>query len=311
MKFTLIVALLCLSLVPALGEDAPSAKSPAGRVDEAAQSTYGYIKLKDGRELKGDIVETIDGMKIVTPIGAITFPRSEIVSIRYLTPEEKAQLEVKSKQADSPKTNSSAPVKQDNVDKPVKKPEEPSVANEREVLAKLNLARTKPQEFAKLLEEHKNRFDPSKGNIYTTPFGENITTSEGVAAVNEAIAFLKIQKPLSSLSFSTALSRAAKDHVADMGPKAGRGHVGSDNSNLTQRMQRYGTVVFPNGENIGYGRNTAQDFVMKLVIDDGVASRGHRTNIFNPEFKIVGIALGPHKQYEYMCVMDFAQGFSN
>jgi len=48
---------------------------------------------------------------------------------------------------------------------------------------------------------------------------------------------------------------------------------------------------------------------MNLIIDDGVPDRGHRTNIFNPEFKTVGLFLGEHKDLEYITVMDFSGGF--
>ena len=36
--------------------------------------------------------------------------------------------------------------------------------------------------------------------------------------------------------------------------------------------------------------------------------RGHRDNIFNPRYRLVGGAVGPHKGYRDMCVMDFAGG---
>jgi uncharacterized protein YkwD len=37
------------------------------------------------------------------------------------------------------------------------------------------------------------------------------------------------------------------------------------------------------------GRDHALQTIMGLIIDDGVKSRGHRINIFNPSYKYVGI----------------------
>jgi len=46
---------------------------------------------------------------------------------------------------------------------------------------------------------------------------------------------------------------------------------------------------------------------MSLVIDDGVPSRGHRNNIFNIDFNLVGSALSKHKVYNWCCVIDFSK----
>jgi uncharacterized protein YkwD len=47
-----------------------------------------------------------------------------------------------------------------------------------------------------------------------------------------------------------------------------------------------------------------------LIVDDGVPARGHRKNCFNPDFNVVGIAVGSHKVHKYTCVMDFATAIS-
>ena len=46
-----------------------------------------------------------------------------------------------------------------------------------------------------------------------------------------------------------------------------------------------------------------------MIVDDGVSSRGHRTNIFNPAFKVMACFSGEHKQYETMTTIDYAGGF--
>ena len=41
----------------------------------------------------------------------------------------------------------------------------------------------------------------------------------------------------------------------------------------------------------------------------GAASRGHRKNILNPKFKVVGLGVGKHKTMRHMCCMTLAGGY--
>jgi uncharacterized protein YkwD len=63
------------------------------------------------------------------------------------------------------------------------------------------------------------------------------------------------------------------------------------------------------GENITWGRYTSDDAMYSLLVDDGVPSRGHRVNIFNPDFTKVGIHTCTHASYGYMVVMVYAGEF--
>ena len=89
--------------------------------------------------------------------------------------------------------------------------------NEIGVLDEMNLARTKPAEYANYVEEHKKNF---KGFFVVVIDGrKNTRTVEGLKAVDEAIAFLKTAGPMPALSPSRALTLAARDHVKDLGPR--------------------------------------------------------------------------------------------
>ena len=184
----------------------------------------------------------------------------------------------------------------------------PDSALEREVLAELNRARTDPQGFADRLERTLAHY---RGTDYHRP-GDRviIVTTEGPAAVLEAIRVLRASAPLPALGASRGLSLAALDHVRDQGPKGVVGHAGSDGSRAPQRADRHGRWNELISENIEYGSGTAFEVVANLIVDDGVPSRGHRHNIFSAGIRVAGVGCGAHATYRRMCVVVHAAEYA-
>ena len=79
---------------------------------------------------------------------------------------------------------------------------------------------------------------------------------------------------------------------------------------MTSRIERYGKWSITCGENLSFGQKSGKDIITQLLIDDGVANRGHRGNIFNNVFGVIGTHYGEHKQYEAMCTIDYCGGFA-
>jgi uncharacterized protein YkwD len=179
---------------------------------------------------------------------------------------------------------------------------------ESEIIGEINLARSQPQVYAKFLEETKKYYS---GNQLRYPGRPSETTVEGLAAIDEAIRFLRAQSPLPSLSVFKGMSLAARDHSRDLGTSGNTGHKGSDGSTPNVRVSRYGNWLNAIGENIVYqAAVSARESVMGLIVDDGVAGRGHRKNIFDASYRATGIALGARSNLGTLCVITFAGGFT-
>lgn len=176
-------------------------------------------------------------------------------------------------------------------------------ALEKEILRELNLARTQPAQYAEFVAQMKSYYD---GKLFQRPNEETVLTEEGVAAVEEAVRFLRKVKPLSPLSPSRGLSLAARDHVAEQGPRGAIGHRSRDGSTISDRLNRYGRWQEATAENISYGESQARMIVAVWIIDDGVPERGHRDNLFNKDLKIAGVSCGAHAAFKSICVVDFA-----
>jgi uncharacterized protein YkwD len=176
---------------------------------------------------------------------------------------------------------------------------------EKEVLHELNKVRTNPRAYALYLKEERQYYS---GLDINKPGEITLRTQEGLAALDECIAALNKARPASPLYPHEGLSKAAKWLAADQGKTGHTGHTGSDGSTLTQRVVRYCPENYAGiGENISYGSSEARQIVIQLLIDDGVPSRGHRTNIMDDAFDCCGIAINTHPMYEYLCVMDFGK----
>lgn len=186
------------------------------------------------------------------------------------------------------------------------KPELLGSAQEREILAEINLARTNPTQYLRYLQEFKPFYH---GKEVKYADGSTLVTNEGVSALEEAIDFVRSLKPLPPLELRKGLVLGAKDHVNDLAKTGQSGHRGSDGSILEDRLNRYGSWSDSVGEDIVYRSRKAREDVIGLIIDDGVKSRGHRKNIFKSDFHVIGLALSPPAKSPAMCVITFAGGF--
>lgn len=174
---------------------------------------------------------------------------------------------------------------------------------EAQVLDRINYARQHPQEYAAQLRDYRRYFE---GRLLYLPGDPNgVITNEGVDAVDEAIDFLERQSPLPALSHGQLLELAARDHAGEQGPIGGRGHVSPDGASPGERVRRHGGDIYV-GEGISYGYDQADAVVRQLIVDDGVRDRGHRALLFNSDFRYAGIGCGGHRQFGYMCVVDFS-----
>jgi uncharacterized protein YkwD len=180
-------------------------------------------------------------------------------------------------------------------------------ALEQEITREINLARTRPAEYAAFLEQLRPFY---RGREYRRPGSVAFMTEEGVAALDEAVRHLRSARPAAVLEVSDGMCAGAAVLVKDQAGSERTGHKGADGSFCEQRVGRFGAWKEPIGENLSYGAETARERVIALLIDDGFANRGHRQRLLNPAFKVVGVACGAH-QLGAVCVVTLAGGFTH
>ncbi|MBW4582062.1 MAG: hypothetical protein KME42_21060 [Tildeniella nuda ZEHNDER 1965/U140] len=188
-------------------------------------------------------------------------------------------------------------------------------ALEKGVINEINLARTNPGGYAKLLESQKQYFHKNWLKLNGEPL---IPTDKRIRAVDEAIDFVQSKQSLPAFSVSTGMSRASRDHVEYQGKISKNfGHTGDDGKGYEYRLRRRGSVGCVEGENISYYDPStvgtavpeARVAVMEFLTRDGLRKAGERDNPFNPDFQVVGVACGQHEYLRFMCDITYAGGF--
>ncbi len=154
--------------------------------------------------------------------------------------------------------------------------------DEKRVVLFANLARADGQRFAETILSHYLFLKDMKSNDY----------------IRSLVRDLQNIKDLPMLSPEKELYNIARDHAVASGKKGYEGHR-AFNKRYSPVMKNYMEV----GENIYYGRYTPEEIVLQLLIDEGIEDLGHRRNLLNPRFNSIGVAIKPHKTYEYNCVM--------
>lgn len=155
---------------------------------------------------------------------------------------------------------------------------------ELEMVDELNLVRTKPQEYAKLVEQAIADLEKGLATSKTQKDDKLF-----IKTAKELLAILAKQTPLDALAASDCIHKAAKVHAQELKTRGRLEHKGKTGSMPWDRIKKACKLAEPEGaENLVAGFPTVRKSVMILMVDVGIGNRGHRKTILNPELKTVG-----------------------
>lgn len=155
-------------------------------------------------------------------------------------------------------------------------------ANEKEVVYILNLVRQYPQLFAQtVLKTY-----PDEGG------GSGLRQS---AYYKSLMATLEKMQPQKILKPDLIAYASANCHATSSGKNGYTGHQ--------RQTEECKSVKNFMGECCDYGNHHPLDIVLRLLIDEGISSLGHRTILLG-SYSAIGVSIMPHKEYGSNTVID-------
>lgn len=109
----------------------------------------------------------------------------------------------------------------------------------------------------------------------------------------------RAQASVAPLQWNEHLAQAARLHAAEMARRGALSHQFSGELSARERLAATDLRFDASAENVGAGPDTAE------VHDGWMRSQGHRTNILNPRYNAIGIAVVRRGKFLY-AVQDFA-----
>ena len=171
----------------------------------------------------------------------------------------------------------------------------------------LNKLRQNPKCYIPLVEQQMKML--KKNDILRKKDSNlQIQTVEGKTAYEEAIQFLKTQKPVPSLAKESRLQFAANDLIKDLGERGVVSHQDSNGNFVSERIEKYCEWNNCANEVIEISSKNPEDILISLIVDDGMRHRQDRKALFQHIYNYVGISCGPHIEYEIVTVLVFAGG---
>lgn len=179
---------------------------------------------------------------------------------------------------------------------------------ERLVFEEINDVRRDPPAYAKKLQLRLS-CDVVGSTLWSKDVGLRLT--EGKAVLEEVIALLSGMAPVPLLEggLSDGLCLAALDLTRDLGPKGLMGQVGTDETTLRDRVDRYGVWIDGCVEVLSYSAYEPSEIVCQLLLDDGVPSRWHRNALLDGRMREAGVCMADHAASNVMTVITLCGRF--
>ncbi len=169
---------------------------------------------------------------------------------------------------------------------------------EQEMLDEINLMRSDPPAYIPYIQDYLEYYEREG-------FAD---VGQEEATARELITQLQQLRSLPPLQSHEELYQLARRHGEDLRKKGslwGNPHTGIDGSSFDDRLKR-DTRIHQGAENIGSYHPSVRYLLASLLVDAGVPGRGHRLNLLDRRWKLIGCYfVGQVGQDPNAWVMDF------
>lgn len=176
-----------------------------------------------------------------------------------------------------------------------------------EVITEINLARTKPSEYAAKLERISSTLEGRKVKV-----GKSIMKlKEGSAIFDETIQYLLNIGHMEPLELCEGLSESSNELLSILIIQEGvdMSDFNLDIYDLEHRLDHFGVYFGEFSELIDYGSFDPEFIVVNFLLSDGDETRNDRHTVMNPLMKYCGITSGILPSTKKCTILNFVQHY--
>jgi hypothetical protein len=176
-----------------------------------------------------------------------------------------------------------------------------------QVISEINLARTKPSEYAAKLERISSTLQGRKVKV-----GKSIMKlKEGAAIFDETIQYLLNIGHMEPLELCEGLSESANELLSILIIQEGvdMSDFSLDIYDLEHRLDHFGVYFGEFNELIDYGSFDPEFIVVNFLLSDGDETRNDRHTVMNPLMKYCGITSGILPSTKKCTILNFVQHY--